>query len=218
MRGLNRQAVVQALWTLGVRLSGEVTSNRFEEARQTALEGFKRLMLETHPDRHAAAGHTKQATARAQEISAAQHLIKQCSWGHVAQLFSAEVRIGENFGFRGHRATSMWTDDWNGQVDRWKASARDVASGRPGSRGAYYSRCKQCGLLHTEGNGMCSGSATPEPPKCGAVSPMGATCTEPRGHDGVTGRWHRGFGSKGRHAWRTAESVDGERVEVEEHT
>ena len=123
MKRLSRADVVQALGVLGVRLSGAVTSELFDEARRLALTGFKRILLENHPDRHAASGHSARATARAQEVSAAEHLVRECAWIHVAHLFRSEVPRSA---------------PWTGPTKK-----------RPGK---FYKRCPKCGQLGREGD------------------------------------------------------------------
>jgi hypothetical protein len=125
VRQLCRADVVQALGVLGVRLSGAVTSDLFEDGRRLALAGFKRLLLENHPDRHAASGHAKRATARAQEVSAAEHLVQGCAWFQVAHLFRSEVSGAAAF------------------VRQWTKTKR-----RPGR---FYKRCPKCGRMNLEG-------------------------------------------------------------------
>ena len=206
MKQLTREDVVQAMAVLGVRLSGFVTSEVFGAAREEAVGAFKRLMMENHPDRHAAAGLTARANARTLEVSAAEHLLKSCPWFQVSSLFS--VRVSNN---APAREWGMW-------------------SGIPTRQGArYYARCPMCATLVQEGERhSCKINVDPirtkerpfsyerpgkgqpaKAPECGQESPLGVRCTEPQQHAGE----HRGFGRDGRHSWKanfvgTFEQVD----------
>ena len=218
MRNATRQDVVQALGTLGVRLSGVVERAHFEDAVTQALAGVRALQIECHPDRHANRGEavTKLATARFQLISFAEHFLRGLSWAHVAGMFAARVSRSTS---EKHWSTELW-----GTVPT-----------RPGAR--YYQRCPMCQTLVQAGERhTCKlnvdhfntksrpfsyerpwksdppGPAEPPPhPKCGHESPMGVTCAEPMNHEG----WHRGFGKKGRHTWRETSLSIEEKVRVE---
>ena len=210
MRNATRQDVVQALGTLGVRLSGVVERAHFEDAVTQALAGVRALQIECHPDRHPR--DSARATALFQSISLADHLLRSNQWSKVAHLFDA------------------------GNVDaRNAARVTWYAAPRPGTR--YYARCPLCGVLVGSGERhTCptradhfntksrpfsyerpwksdpAGPAEPPPhPKCGHESPMGVTCAEPMNHEG----WHRGFGKKGRHTWRETSRSTEEKVRVE---
>jgi hypothetical protein len=177
MRQVTRQDVVQAMGTLGVRLSGSISSSRFEEARQAALDAFKPLMRDSHPDRHAASGDGNRATFRAQEISAAQHLVKSCHWSRVGSLFR------DRSGAR----------EWTVEVENMRKQS---------SRIRYYKRCPRCGRLNREGDQhFCGTKVDPVAAsvrECGDESPLGVRCAEILGHRG----WHRGYSKRGRHVWR----------------
>lgn len=192
MRQLTRDEVIQAFAVLGVRLSGVVDQDRFDEAYELVTGSQKRLMLLNHPDRHAANGHTKEATARSQEISAAGYLLSKISWFQVAGLFGAHV------------SRSTTSAHWNAR------------SGVPSAHGAkFYVRCPMCGILVGAGEHRCT--VRPDhfntksrpfsyerpwkrEPQCRNESPLGAFCTEPPGHTG----WHHGYGKQGRHSWHEA--------------
>ena len=195
MRQLTRTDVIQALATLGVRISGSVAREHFEEAKTHALASLKALQLSEHPDKH---GGLTAAEDRFKCIGAAAHLLEELSWFHVAGLFGTQVSRGTT------------ARDW----DRWSPAAPAT---RPGVR--YYARCPVCGVLVGAGERhSCRPDVdhfntrsrpftyerpwkgqpqTHPPPQCGNESPLGARCTEPPGHTG----WHRGYGGQGRHTW-----------------
>lgn len=208
MKQLARQDILQALAVLGVRLSGIVDQDRFDEARELALANYRPLMLDNHPDRHASSGCSAAATARTQEISAADHLLKSIYWFQVAGLFGA------------------------GQVSRasserhWRGGWSPTTSDRPGVR--FYKRCPMCATLVQEGERHACKlnvdhfktkarpfsyerpTAPPPRAECRNESPLGAFCTEPPGHDGE----HRGYSAKGRHSWHDVTGSSFERVDT----
>lgn len=224
MRNVTRQDVVQALAVLGVRLSGALNANRFEEARALALDGHRALLLETHPDRHEAAGDSRRATARMQELSAAEHLVRRSPWIYVYHLF-AGVRPPDPVGAA---ANPNW----------WRPSTQTSSSPRPGAR--FYVRCPLCFQLVGDGERhVCqvkvdhfntrsrayayerpwkrepevepvyssyssSRTRTPIEPVCGDTSPQGVRCAEPKDHNG----YHRGYSANGRHTWQEAKMYE----------
>lgn len=95
-RSVTRAQLVQAFGTLGVRLAGQVTSGVYESFRTVAIEpaNIRKLMRESHPDRHYAAGCGDRATKRCQEISNAEHLLEKHVWYLVADLFALAPKGG----------------------------------------------------------------------------------------------------------------------------
>lgn len=200
MRRLSRQDVVQALGVLGVRPSGIVTADTFEAARQLAIDGFKRLLMENHPDRHSAAGAGERATARAQEISAAEHLLKATAWFDVAHIFA------EPSG-REREATSDWV------ADLMRRAWAEYPAG-PGSGSRLYVRCPMCAAMVLAGSehrcripvdhfrtkvrqSMRDREREARVSKCNHESPLGALCQDSSGHGG----WHSGYTGRGKHSW-----------------
>lgn len=192
--------MVQALGTLGVRLSGLVERAHFEDAKTQALANTRALQIESHPDRHSTHGERVTATATAlfQSISLADHLLRSSDWYSVAHLFSAPER----------RSTA---DRWGVRCGEWPADVPRPTT-RQGTR--FYARCPVCGVLVGDGErhscrvdvdhfNTKSRPFSYERPKyerkaeCRNESPLGAFCMLHQGHDGR----HQGYGSKGRHTW-----------------